>query len=170
METGGLMGIVETFGVRGDLLAAQLINFLIVLLVLWRFAYRPILKMLDDRERKIAESLTNANEINQKLRTAEEEKRRILQEARSDAEQQSKDIIESTKKRCDDMVTAAKTQVEELVAKGKQTLDNERASMMTKMRQDIIDISVAAASRIVSEGVSEKKSQSLAEEVVRKMT
>lgn len=164
------MGIVETFGVRGDLLAAQLINFLIVLLVLWRFAYRPILKMLDDRERKIAESLTNANEINQKLRTAEEEKRRILQEARSDAEQQSKDIIESTKKRCDDMVTAAKTQVEELVAKGKQTLDNERASMMTKMRQDIIDISVAAASRIVSEGVSEKKSQSLAEEVVRKMT
>jgi F-type H+-transporting ATPase subunit b len=170
METGGLMGIVETFGVRGDLLAAQLINFLIVLLVLWRFAYRPILKMLDDRERKIAESLTNANEINQKLRTAEEEKRRILQEARSDAEQQSKDIIESTKKRCDDMVTAAKAQVEELVTKGKQTLDNERASMMTKMRQDIIDISVAAASRIVSEGVSEKKSQSLAEEVVRKMT
>lgn len=164
------MGIVETFGVRGDLLAAQLINFLIVLLVLWRFAYRPILKMLDDRERKIAESLTNANEINQKLRTAEEEKRRILQEARSDAEQQSKDIIESTKKRCDDMVTAAKAQVEELVTKGKQTLDNERASMMTKMRQDIIDISVAAASRIVSEGVSEKKSQSLAEEVVRKMT
>ncbi|PIZ55615.1 hypothetical protein COY25_00580, partial [Candidatus Uhrbacteria bacterium CG_4_10_14_0_2_um_filter_41_7] len=63
-----------------------------------------------------------------------------------------------------------KREVERVVASGKKQLEEDRAEMMRSVRKDIVDIVVKASARIVSDAIDEKKSQSLAEEVVRKMT
>ncbi len=169
-ESGGLEGVVGTFGLRGDLFAAQLINFLLVLLVLWRFAYRPIMKMLAERETKIAESVKNAEAIERRLREAEQEHAKVVQAGRAEAQSIVEKAIADTEARKDEMVDAAKREVERVIQKGKQQLEEERNSMLTAARKDLVDIAVTAAAKIVTEGLTEKKSQSLAEEVVRKLT
>lgn len=169
-EEGGIEGVIGTFGVRGDLFAAQLVNFLLVLLVLWRFAYRPIMRMLDEREQKIAESVKNAEAIEKRLREADIEHEKIVTAARAEAQSIIEKAVADTEVRRADMVEAAKREVERVIQKGKQQLDDERQAMLVAARKDLVDIAVKAAAKIVTDGLTEKKSQSLAEEMIRKLT
>ena len=169
-EEGGIEGVIGTFGVRGDLFAAQLVNFLLVLFVLWRFAYKPIMRMLDEREQKIAESVKNAETIEKRLRDAEAEHNQIVTAARAEAQAIVEKAVADTEVRKTEMVDAAKREVERVIQKGKQQLDDERQAMLVAARKDLVDLAVKAAAKIVTDGLTEKKSQSLAEEMVRKLT
>ncbi len=169
-SSGGIAGVIGTFGLRTDLFIAQLVNFLLVLLVLWKFAYKPILRALHEREDKIAQSVKNAEAIGQKLAQAQKEKEDILRAARQEADAFTTKALTDTEIRKVEMVEAAKKEVERVIAKGKEQLDAERQAMMMAMRKDVVEIAVAAATKIVASQIDEKKSTSMAEEVVRKMT
>lgn len=167
---GGIAGVAGTFGLRGDLFLAQLVNFLIVLLVLWKFAYKPIMKMLEEREKKIAESVKNAEVIEKRLEAANKERDEILLAARQEAQAVISKAMADTEARRGEMVEAAKKEVERVILKGKEQLASEHAAMLLEARKDLVEIAVKAAAKIVADGVDEKKSKSLAEEVVRKLT
>lgn len=167
---GGLAGVAGTFGVRGDLFAAQLVNFLLVLVVLWRFAYKPIMQKLEEREQKIAESVKNAEEIAKRLQDADAEHARLVTAARAEAQAIVEKAVADTEVRKGEMIEAAKREVERVIQKGKQQLEEERAAMLVAARRDLADIAVKAAAKILTEGLNEKKSQSMAEEMIRKLT
>lgn len=169
-EASPIASVAGTFGLRGDLLVAQLINFLVVMIVLWKFAYKPILAALDEREKKIAKSVHDAEEITKRLKDAEAEKADILRLAREEADAFARKSLEETQARKAEMVAAAKQEVERVIAHGKTQLAEEHDAMMVSMRKEIVEIALAAAVKVVGENMTEKKSQSLAEEVVRKMT
>lgn len=174
-ETGsetasGPAAVPGMFGLRADLLAAQIINFLIVLIVLWRFAYRPIMKMLEEREAKIEKSVKDAEAIESRVREFEVEREALLAAARKDAQEIVTKAMAQSEERKNEMVEASKREVERVIAKGKQQLVVDKETMLREVRKDIVDIAVKAAARILHEGISEQKSESLAEEVVRKMT
>ncbi len=164
--TGGL----GTLGINLKIFLAQLVNFGIVLFVLKKFAFGPIVKALDERSAKIEAGLKQAVDADVRMAkieaertdvvaTAKKESMEILVAARADAELVKQDLIEK-----------AKREVERVVVQGKAQLKLERETMMREMRKDIVDLAVDAARKILSESVDEKKAQSLAEEVVRKMT
>jgi F-type H+-transporting ATPase subunit b len=163
-------GILGTFGLRGDLFAAQLVNFLLVLIVLWRFVYKPMLAMLDKREQAIAKSMKDVEEISARVKASESERNAVLTETRKEAQAIIEAAMHETDIRKNEMIEAAKREVEHVIARGKEQLIAEREASMLAMRKDIIDIAVRAAAKIATEGMTQKKSQSLAEEVVRKMT
>lgn len=169
-KASGIAGVVGTFGLRTDLFVAQLVNFLLVLLVLWKFAYKPILATLDAREKKIAQSVHDAEAVTKRLADAEKEKAAILRLAREEADAFARKSIEETQARKAEMVAAAKQEVERVIAHGKVQLAEEHDAMMIAMRKELVEIAIASATKILGEVVTEKKSQSLAEEVVRKMT
>ncbi len=169
-DPSGVAGVIGTFGLRGDLLIAQLVNFLLVLLVLWRFVYKPVLAALDEREKKIIKSVQDAELISKRLGEAEKEKEEILRFAREEADAFARKSLEDTQARKTEMVAAAKQEVERVIAHGKAQLNEEHDAMMVSMRKEIVEIAIAAATKVLGEAVTEKKSQSLAEEVVRKMT
>jgi len=78
-------GIVEKFGVDTPLLIAQAINFVIVAFVIWQFALKKILLTIDEREKKIADSLKNAEKIKLELEATEKHQNETLQEASLEA-------------------------------------------------------------------------------------
>jgi F-type H+-transporting ATPase subunit b len=167
---GGIAGVIDTFGLRGDLFLAQLVNFLIVLLVLWKFAYKPILKMLAEREKKIETSVKQADAIEKRLNETTLEKEQILGEARKEAQLLIAKAMSDTEERKAEMVEAAKKEVERVIEKGKEQLKAEQAKMLIEARKELVEIAVKAAGKIVSDNIDEKKSKSMAEEVVRKLT
>lgn len=167
---GGPAAILGTFGLRGDLFAAQLVNFLLVLLVLWKFAYKPIMKMLEEREQKIAKSVADAEAIEQRMKEFTAEREAMMNAARKEAQDIIVTAMTQSDERKAEMIDAAKREVERVIAKGKQQLIQDKEAMLHEVRKDMVDIAVKAAARIIHEGLDPKKSQSLAEEVVRKMT
>lgn len=169
-KASGIAGVVGTFGLRSDIFVAQLVNFLLVLLVLWKFAYKPILAALDEREKKIEKSVRDAELVTKRLQDADKEKADILRFAREEADAFARKSLEETQARKTEMVAAAKQEVERVIAQGKVQLAEEHDAMMIAMRKEIVEISIAAATKILGEAITEKKSQSLAEEVIRKMT
>lgn len=169
-SSGSPAAILGTFGVRGDLLAAQVVNFLIVLAVLWRFAYKPIMRKLEEREVKIAKSVADAETVERRVREFEVEREAMLMASRKEAQAIVAEAMAQSESRRTEMIDAAKREVERVITKGKAQLVTDREAMLRDVRKEIVDVAMKAAARILHEGVTEKKSQSLAEEIVRKMT
>jgi F-type H+-transporting ATPase subunit b len=169
-EAGGIAGVASTFGLRGDLFLGQLTSFLIVLGVLWLFAYKPILKLLAEREERIAQSVKSAEDIEKRVLASDKERAEKLAEAQKEAQAVILKAVADTEIRKEEMVDAAKREVERVIQKGKEQLKEEQAAMMLEARKDLVEIAVKAAAKIISTEMDEKKSKSLAEEVVRKLT
>ena len=163
-------GILGTFGLRGDLFLAQLINFALVLLVLWKFVYKPIFAVLDARETSIAKSMKDVEDIAERVKAAEAERSAMMNDARKEAQAIIEAAMHETDLRKNEMIESAKREVERVITHGKEQLVAEREASILEMRKEIIDIAVRAAAKIATEGMTAKKSQSLAEEVVRKLT
>ncbi|MBI1908009.1 F0F1 ATP synthase subunit B [Candidatus Uhrbacteria bacterium] len=167
---GGPAAVIGTFGLNGGMFVAQLVNFLLVLFVLWKFAYKPVLRMLEEREAKIAKSVADAEAVEARVREFEVEREALLAAARKEAQEIVTAAVAQSETRKEEMIDAAKREVERVIAKGKQQLIIDKESMLREVRKDMVDIAVKAAARILHTGVDEGKSKSLAEEVVRKMT
>lgn len=87
--------ILTTFGVDWRLLAINAINFALVLLVLWRFLYRPLIKVLEDRREKVTQGVKDAEHAQKKLAEIEGSRAGVLAKAGSEADQ----IISHAQKR-----------------------------------------------------------------------
>src|SRR6476659_10120738 len=87
-DTGGqIQQIATTFGVDWPHLVAQVISFSIVCVLLHRFAYKPVLKMLEERRQQIAQGIADREEIRIELQRAESERHRIILQADGKATQ-----------------------------------------------------------------------------------
>ncbi|MFH1766849.1 MAG: F0F1 ATP synthase subunit B [Patescibacteria group bacterium] len=162
--------VAGQFGLNGTMFAAQLVNFLIVLIILWIFVYKPITRFLEERQEKIEKSVKQADEIEKRMVAIEKERDVVIVEARKEAQGIAEKAQVDAEKRGEEIIAAAKREVERVIVKGKQQLADEKTEMVREMRKDVVDIAMKAAARIVQDAVDEKKSKSLAEEVVRKMT
>jgi len=170
-ESANPIGAVAgQFGINGQIFAAQLINFLIVLIVLWKFVYKPIVKMLDERSEKIEKSMKQADDIEKRVTEIEKEKDQIVTTAQKQAQGIIEKAHEQGKARQDEIIGAAKKEVERVIIKGKEQLNDEKAVMLKELKKDIVDLAVKATTRILQDQVDETKSKSIAEEAVRKMT
>src|SRR4030043_2475120 len=100
------MEIFKSFGIQPALLIAQIVNFLIILILLKKFFYKPITKILEERKKRIEESLKNADLIEERLKKTEEKSAQILDETRKNAQ----DLIDEAKKESERI--SAQTQAE----------------------------------------------------------
>jgi F-type H+-transporting ATPase subunit b len=96
-------GGIGSIGLDWHSLVLQIINFAILLLLLKKFAYKPILDILESRHKKVEESLKNAKDIEKLKISLEKEKETILKDAHAKAQ----NILEQSKKQAGEMLTAA---------------------------------------------------------------
>src|SRR5579859_1473231 len=127
------MEILQSFGVQPVLLLAQIVNFLIILWLLKRFAYKPIFKMLSDRKKTIAEGLKNADDARRALEKAVEEEKKILKKAQSEAQV----ILADARKQSDETISAsrneAKIQVEHMLSDAKSKMEQDNREMEKRL-------------------------------------
>lgn len=127
------MEILNQFGINPLLLAAQVVNFAILLFILKRFLYKPILKVLEERKNKIETSLKNAEEIENRLLRTNDEVEKILAKALKQAEE----IIDESKAAGIETVEEYKKTGEEILEKAyKQALEVKKAEKV-KLEEEI---------------------------------
>lgn len=163
--TGGL----GMLGINLKIFIAQLINFIIVLLVLWKWAYTPLVKLLDQRAERIEKSMKQADEIEKRMKEIAEDQKRIVHEAKAEAAVILDQARADADRRKKELMEGAKAEVQKVVMQGKEQLQLEKTAMLRDAKSEIVDIAIAAATKVLKDSVTEKTSHKLAQEVVEKM-
>ncbi len=166
VEASGGLGAL---GINLKIFFAQLFNFTVVLLVMWKWVYTPLVKLLDERSGRIEKSMKQADEIEKRVQVVEQEHKQMMSQAKTEAAAMLEQARTDADARKKELLEAAKAEVQKIVTQGKAQLRTEKANMLRDAKAEIVDIAIAAATKVLKESVSEKTSQKLAQDVVEKM-
>lgn len=154
---------MEKLGIEPKLLLAQIVNFLVIMIVLTRLLFKPILAILEKRRKEIREGLAITDRMKQEEEKLETRKDKLLQEARS----QARVIIEEAKKQGKvaerDIVDAAHKDAQELLRKAGEQAEALHASMLVTLRRETVELAGAMAKRLVSAVLSAQDQHRLIE-------
>ena len=155
------MEVLETFGVQPILLLAQVVNFTILLLLLKKFAYKPIMKVLDERKHKIETSVRQSEEVVKKLAETESRQKEII----GRAEKESSRIIEETKlaakKLQEETIANTNIKIEETIIRGKEAIKLEREKMVSEVKSDMADLVAETTKKILGKTLTSKDNEEL---------
>lgn len=153
-------------GINGWNFAVQMIAFLIFVYLLWRFAVGPIVKVLDTRQDKISESLMAAERMQQELRDSAAKNEEVMAQARREAQE----VLNSARSNADQIVTRANEEAaasaDEFLNRAQETLRQETASARQQLRQEVADLAVNAAGKILRKEISADDQRKLIEETL----
>lgn len=157
---------MEALGVSVTGLLAQFINFILLLLILRAIAYKPILRMLDQRSERIRESMERAEAVKQQAARTEEEFARRLAEARREGQE----IVAQAEKIADrlrqDEMEKTRQEVDQLRAKALEDIERERERAVTELRKQVADLALFAAGRVVGRSLDQTSHYRLVDEAL----
>ena len=163
------MELLKNLGVDGPKLIAQLINFGIVLLVLWKFAYKPVLEMLETRRQKIAKSMDEAEQIKAELAETQAERDKVMAEANARAEKLIADAKEAAKQVGKAEGERAVKQAEEIIRKANEVTVAERARMMNELKAEIGRLVVDTTAKVSGKVLTDEDQQRLIDETEKEL-
>ncbi|BAV58972.1 hypothetical protein AGMMS49929_09840 [Endomicrobiia bacterium] len=163
------MEIIQKFGLEAKLFLFQLINFLIIVFILKKFLFAPLKKILDERKRKIEQSLQDAENAKIVLENASEEKKNILAKAKSSADTLMATVKVSIKETKEKAVIEAKQRSEQIIDEAKQKAATEFESMNKKIGKISVDISGKVMSKVLSDLFTETEKQKLMSRALEKI-
>jgi F-type H+-transporting ATPase subunit b len=167
---GQIEQIARTFGVNWPHLLAQMISFGIVCILLYLFAYRPILTMLEERRHLIAQGLANTEKIKAELARTEAQRQEVLLQANAQATK----LIEEAR------AVAARVQAQEsqkaiaaaeqIIAKAREAAAQDHARMLSELKRQVGRLVVQTTAAITGKILTTEDQRRLAEETARQLT
>src|SRR5947209_10034140 len=127
----------DTFGWNWQLFLSQVISFCIVAFLLRRFAYKPVMAVLEERRRKIEESQINAEKIKQELAEAEKRYQEILTKANTEAQKMIDEARESASHLSERKQQEAITAAEQIIAKAREASAIEHDRQMEALKHEL---------------------------------
>ena len=146
-----------------------ILTFLILVALLAKFAWRPLLEALESRQASIRKSLDDARQAKQELERLHAESAKILAEARSEAEA----IISRTRSDADrfreELKQKARTEAASLVANAEKQIELETSRALQQIRHEAVDLSVAIASKLLQKNVTRADNERLIEDTFKQL-
>ncbi len=162
----GFVDGLKALGINLPSLLAQLINFTILLVVLYLLAYKPVLRLLDERRKRIQEGIEASEEAKRRLAEAEKEVQSELEKARQEghaligqAQQISGRIQEEAR-------TQARQEAEQLLTRARSEIQLERDSAIAELRKEFADLTITAAERVIRQSLDRQAHRRLIEETL----
>ena len=157
------------FGVTWPKLIAQIIIFLVLYLTLQKLAFGPIIKVLEERRRRIAEGQENAEKIKQQLADAEKRYEEIIHKANAAAQQLIDEARKSgdapTQKQAQDAIR----QAEEIISKARADIEIERNKMEAEVRKQMVGLVVDTTAKVTGKVLTSEDQKRLNEETERQL-
>jgi F-type H+-transporting ATPase subunit b len=157
-------------GIDGWKVTVQLVAFLAFIFLLWKYALGPIVKMIDSRTEKIEESMKSAEKMQADLKATAARNEEALHEARREAQQ----IVVNAREASEAMLNKAREdagkQADEYLARAQASLRSETEPARVQLRQELADLAVTAAGKIVRKELDPATQASLIEETLAEAT
>lgn len=143
--------IFQAFGVDWRLIVIQVFNFTLMAAVLWYFLYKPVLKLISDRQEKIKQGIDDAELAAKSRAEAENEKKEILTAAHKDAERVAADAKTYADEKAASIVAQAQDKAQNVVEDAQSKGEQIKTQAMKESEAQIAKMAVLAAEKILSE-------------------
>ncbi|MBM3127682.1 MAG: F0F1 ATP synthase subunit B [Chloroflexi bacterium] len=146
---------VEALGINTTWLIAQIVNFGLLLFILSRLAYKPVLTALNTRKQKIQESLDYAESVKKQAAEQQKDFDLKLEEARRSAQAAAAVAAQAGEKEREVILAQAREDARKLIDQAKEQIEYERKQMLAELRQEVVQLSLLAAQKAVSQSLDE---------------
>ena len=157
---------ISELGFNIPLLIAQLVNFGLLLGLMYLLAYKPIIKMLDKRSNKVKESMEQTEQIKQQVEQAEEGYKAKIQEA----SQQGQLIIDRANKTGEEIKQKARQEANEeadsMLTRARAEIKHEREEVIDELRREYADLTIMAAEKVIERSLDKKAHRQIIDKVL----
>jgi F-type H+-transporting ATPase subunit b len=161
--------IFSNFGVTWPKFIAQVILFLVVYWVLNKYAFGPVLKMLNERRRRIEEGQHNAEKIKKQLAEAELRYQEVLRKANEEATRLLEEARTSSDAISAKQLQQAIKDAEGIIAKAQETIVQERNKMVSEVKKEMVGLVVKTTAKVVGKVLTPEDQKRLSEETVKQL-
>jgi F-type H+-transporting ATPase subunit b len=153
-------------GINGPVLLTQIVTFIILLVILRFVAYKPLMRMLDERSNRVKESMEQAEAVKEQSEHAEEEVKKQLEQASREGQERVARAVkagEDVKKKAQE---DAKQEAEALVSRARAEIQRERDDAINEVRREFADLTVLAAGKVIDKSLDKKDHRELIDKVL----
>jgi F-type H+-transporting ATPase subunit b len=159
----------ETFGFNAWLFFSQIISFAIVAFLLQKFAYKPILTVLEERRTRIAEGLANAEKIKVQLAESEQRVQDILAKANADAQKMIDEARTSAQALADKRAQQAIVEAEQIIARAHEATKIERDKTLAELKREVGRLVISTTSKVTGKVLNSDDQKRLSDEAAREV-
>lgn len=156
-EAAGKAGLAGQFGIDLKLIIAQAVNFAVVAFLLWRFAFKPVMATLDERQQKIAEGLQFAEEAKTQLAETEKRQAEVLREANAKAQEILHEARENASRFEEKMKAETATRIEDMRRRADEANELERQKILSDVRKEIARLVVMTSGKVLQRELSDEE-------------
>ena len=150
---------MDALGIEWPLLLSQLINFLILIVLLRMFLYKPVLNMLSARKDRIAQSMKDAERVNAAAREAEADKGKVLEGARREAQEIRAQATRDAERIAQDVRGRAETEATEIRMKAQADAQKQLELALSDANKQIADLAIMATEKLLGRELEKKSEQ-----------
>jgi len=160
---------MEKLGINWFLLITQIINFVIVLFILKKFLYKPILEVLDKRKKQIDDTFALQNQLQNEQVKLEESQKKVLKNAGEEGQRIIAAAIKEAKKEQETILTMAREEANTEQKKIQEILEREREKMVRYAKKQSLDFAVLLSERLLGKSLSKDDQQRMLNEAIGDM-
>jgi F-type H+-transporting ATPase subunit b len=161
------MGGFASLGVNLPLLVVFVINFIVLFVLLRLFLYKPVLKMLDERAKRTAEAMEQAEATKKEYEQARVEVQKQIEKGRQEGQAIIAQAMQVGERLKEESRQEAQKQAQVIVDRTRTELEAERDKIVGDLRREFVDISISAAEKVIKETLDKEKHRRLIEETLR---
>jgi F-type H+-transporting ATPase subunit b len=161
---------IGSLGINLPVLIAQLVNFTILLVVLWLVAWGPLMRLMDQRQQRIREGLEAADQSKERAAKAEQEVALQISEARQQGHTLVAQAQEAATRIQEEARNQARREAETLLERARSEIQLERDQAIAELRREFADITVSAAEKVIGQSLDRSAHQRLIDEALAEST
>jgi len=164
------MGGLADLGINLPTLLAQIINFAILFGLLYLVAYKPLMRMLDERSRKIKESMEQTEAIKEQAARAEQETKERIEAASKEGQEVIARAIRTGEELRQQAQQEARQEGEALIARARTEIQRERDDAIDELRKEFADLTIMAAEKVIERSLDKDAHRQLIDKVLEEST
>jgi len=161
--------VLTSFGVNKAAFLASVVNFTILLIILHRFAYKPLLQVMDERRRKIADSMKQAEQIREELAKTQAARDEVLAKANASAQRMIDEARQAADKFRDQKLNEALQSAQEILRKAQEAGRLEREKVMADLRREMVNLVIATTAKVAGRILTSEDQKRLADETLKEL-
>jgi len=152
---------MDKLGINLGYLISQVVNFTILLILLRLVLYRPILDMLEKRKKRVQQGFADAEAAKKEADRLQAEYQAKMDEVRKEGQETISQAVQQGEKLKEEILAKAREEATEIITKGQAGLDYERKQAMGELREQVVDLAIQAASKVIGESLDEQRHRRL---------
>lgn len=159
--------LIQALGLDLRILLAQFFNFALLVFVLWRFAYQPIFKILEERRKKIEKGLDDAHKAELRLQDSSNESKEIIANSRREASAFIEEAQKKAEIKYQEIIASASEDIAKQSASELKKIEAKREALFAEVKKEVASLVTLSVEKFLKENMDGDKDQKLIEKIVK---